>query len=846
MPVEKSTGSKVTGGTLNGNGSFVFRAERVGRDTLLARIVQLVSEAQRTRPPIQRLADRVAAWFVPAVLLVAVLTFAAWYAFGPQPRLVYATVNAIAVLMIACPCALGLATPMSILVGTGRGAQMGVLIRNAEALETLASVGTLVFDKTGTLTEGRPRVTAFDPDDANLVRIAASLEQSSEHALASAVMTFASQRGLVPSRVERFGYLPGKGVIGMVDGHAAALGNQRLLADINIAAPDADGTAAYLAVDGRRAATLRFEDPLKPSAARAIQELRQEGLDLHLLTGDNRASAESVASRLGIAHVAAEVLPAEKHAYIERLAASQRVAMAGDGVNDAPALAKAHVGIAMGNGTDIAMQTAGITLVKGDLDGILRARRLSRAVLRNIRQNLFFAFFYNLLGVPVAAGVLYPAFGLLLSPMLAAAAMTLSSVSVITNSLRLGKAGLVLIALAVSLQAEDSLLASPAVRKALEYIQANHEAHTAKQIQIAEIPAPTFHEGERAKFMAAEFHRIGLRSIEIDKQGNVLGWRPGQSGKTLVLAAHLDISFAPGVNTKVRKDGPRWHGPGLADDSRGLAALLAIAEALNHGAIRTNRTILFVANVGEEGMGDLNGIRYLLGQSPHKARFDTFISIDGTDPARIINGGTGVKRYRVTFRGPGGHSYGNFGRPSAAHAAARMAARIADFEVPASPKTTFNVGKITAGTTVNAIAEQAVTEVDLRSESPAELDRIELKFFESIRLATEAENAKHAGSVLKVASEYKLVSNRPAGRTPESSPLIAAAMWAARSTGHPNPRLAYASTDSNYPISLGMPAVTLGGGGRSDNAHSLEEWFEPADAWKGPQMVLLTILAFDR
>lgn len=405
---------------------------------------------------------------------------------------------------------------------------------------------------------------------------------------------------------------------------------------------------------------------------------------------------------------------------------------------------------------------------------------------------------------------------------------------------------LALFALALSLQANDALLSDARVRKALDYIRANHDVHTAKQVEIAEIPAPTFHEAERAKFMVGEFRRVGLKNIETDKQGNVLGWRPGKSERTLVLAAHLDISFAPGVNTKVRKEGGRWHGPGLGDDSRGLAALLAIAEAMNHAGIETNRTILFVANVGEEGMGDLNGVRYLFGDSPYRKRFDTFISIDGTDPSRIVNGGTGVKRYRVTFRGPGGHSYGNFGRPSAAHAAARMAARIADFDVPANPKTTFNVGKINSGTAVNAIAEEAITEVDLRSNSPAELDKLELKFFESIRLAAEAETAKHAGSGMKITSEYKLVSNRPAGLTAEASPIAASAKWAAKATGHSDPRFGYSSTDSNFPISIGVPAVTLGGGGRGDNAHALNEWFEPADAWKGPQMVLLTILAYDR
>ncbi|MEZ5355759.1 MAG: heavy metal translocating P-type ATPase [Bryobacteraceae bacterium] len=434
LPVEKGIGARVTGGTLNGNGSFVMRAERVGRDTLLARIVKMVNEAQRSRAPIQRLADSVASYFVPAVVAVAALAFLAWYVFGPEPRLVYAVVNAVAVLVIACPCALGLATPMSIMVGAGRGAQSGVLIRSAEALETLGKVDTLVFDKTGTLTVGRPSITAFSPDDANLVRIAASLEQSSEHPLADAMLAFARDRGIAPAPVSRFAYLPGKGIAGMVDGHAAALGNEKLMEALGVVAEP--GT--WLAVDGKAAARIEFEDRLKPDAAQTVRALKEEGLSLVLLTGDKLATAEPVARAAGIDRVHAGVLPQEKDSMIAKLIAEGRtVAMAGDGVNDAPALARAHVGIAMGTGADVAIESAGITLVKGDLHGLLRARRLSQSVMRNIKQNLFFAFFYNLLGVPVAAGLLYPFFGILLSPMIAAAAMTFSSVSVIGNALRL-------------------------------------------------------------------------------------------------------------------------------------------------------------------------------------------------------------------------------------------------------------------------------------------------------------------------------------------------------------------------------------------------------------------------
>ena len=389
------------------------------------------------------------------------------------------------------------------------------------------------------------------------------------------------------------------------------------------------------------------------------------------------------------------------------------------------------------------------------------------------------------------------------------------------------------------------LLLADAVAQALGYLETNHNAHLDKQVQIAEIPAPTFLEAERAKFMAQEFRRVGLKDVEIDTQGNVLGWRPGAAvDDVLVLAAHLDISFEPGVNTKVRKEGKRWFAPGLADDSRGLACILAVAEALNHARIETRRTLLFVANVGEEGLGDLNGVKYLFQQSRHKGRLKAFISVDGADPARIVNGGNGVKRYKVTAHGPGGHSYGNFGRPNAAHAIGRMIARLASLEVPGSPKTTYNVGRIGGGTAVNAIAEEAWMEVDLRSEAPAELDRLELKMMETMRLGAEEENKFREPSGQKVKAEANLIGNRPAGVTAESNALVQAALTASRRTGH-LPKLFSSSTDSNLPISLGIPAVTLGGGGRADNAHSLDEWFEPEGAWRGPQTVLLTILNYD-
>ena len=452
IPVEKSPGDQVTGGTINGTGTFVFRAERVGTDTVLARIVQMVSEAQRSRAPIQRLADVVAGWFVPAVILTAVLTFILWAVFGPEPRMAYALVNSVAVLIIACPCALGLATPMSIMVGTGRGASAGILIKNAEALETLEKVDTIVFDKTGTLTEGKPRVTSIvvEPgcEQNDLLRLAASVERGSEHPLASAIVAAAEERGLEVADVAEFSSTTGKGVRGVVEGRTVVLGTARFLEEdvISLSALEekADAlrsngqTVLFVAVNGVVSGLLGVADPVKSSTPEAIAELHREGIRLVMLTGDSRTTAESVARQLGLDEVEAEVLPDQKNAVIKRLQSEGGfVAMAGDGINDAPALAQAQVGIAMGTGTDVAVESAGVTLVQGDLRGIARARRLSRATMRNIRQNLFFAFFYNLVGVPIAAGVLYPFFGVLLSPMIAAAAMTFSSVSVITNALRL-------------------------------------------------------------------------------------------------------------------------------------------------------------------------------------------------------------------------------------------------------------------------------------------------------------------------------------------------------------------------------------------------------------------------
>ena len=456
IPVEKTAGSRVIGGTVNGTGSFTMTAERVGAETLLAQIVRMVAEAQRTRAPIQRLADAVSAWFVPAVLAAAVLTFALWAARGPEPRLAHALVNAVAVLIIACPCALGLATPMSVMVATGRGARAGVLVRSAEALETLEKVDTLVVDKTGTLTEGRPRLAVVMPasgqDEAELLRLAASLERASEHPLAAAIVAAAEGRGLALAETTGFRYLTGRGVAGTVDGRAVALGNAALLEELGVR-PGLDGpaealrrdgqTVVFLALDGRVAGILGVSDPVREGTAEALRALGKDGVRVVMVTGDGESTAQAVARRLGIEDVRAEVLPAEKAELVGHLqAAGHVVAVAGDGVNDAPALARAHVGIAMGTGTDVAMQSAGVTLVKGDLRGIARARRLSRATMANIRQNLLFAFLYNALGVPVAAGALYPSLGILLSPMIASAAMSLSSVSVIANALRLRRARL--------------------------------------------------------------------------------------------------------------------------------------------------------------------------------------------------------------------------------------------------------------------------------------------------------------------------------------------------------------------------------------------------------------------
>ncbi len=440
IPVEKTAGSRVTGGTVNGTGSFVMTAERVGANTLLAQIVKMVSEAQRSRAPIQRLADVVASWFVPAVIAVAIFTFIAWSVWGPQPRMAYAFVNAVAVLIIACPCALGLATPMSIMVGTGRAASAGVLIRDAEALQALEKVDTLVIDKTGTLTAGKPKlITADDPE---ILRLAASVERMSEHPLAAAIVAGALERNLSLSKAESFHSTTGQGVSAIVDGHPVSIGRapQPELRE-RAAELMRDGqTIVYVTVDGAPAGLLGIADPIHPSAKQAIAGLQREGLRIVMLSGDNRVTANVVAEKLGIAEVHAEVLPDGKARVVSDLEAQGRkVAMAGDGINDAPALAKATVGIAMGTGTDIAIQSAGITLVKGDLRGIVRARAVSRATMRNIRQNLFFAFFYNTIGVPIAAGILYPFFGILMSPVIASAAMTLSSVSVIANALRLRK-----------------------------------------------------------------------------------------------------------------------------------------------------------------------------------------------------------------------------------------------------------------------------------------------------------------------------------------------------------------------------------------------------------------------
>ena len=454
MPVEKSQGDKVTGGTLNGTGTFVMQAEKVGGDTLLAQIVRMVSDAQRSRAPIQTLADKVSSWFVPAVILLSLATFIIWSFAGPEPKMVHALVNAVAVLIIACPCALGLATPMSIMVGTGRGAGAGVLIKNAEALELLEKVDTLVIDKTGTLTEGKPKlasiVTAGDRSETDLLRLAASLEQGSEHALASAVVSAAIGQNLKLSKTSEFRSVTGKGIVGVVDGHSVAIGNEELLAQLGADAgpllPAAEErrrqgqTVMYVMADQDPAGLLCVSDPIRESAREAVGELHRQGLRLVMLTGDSKTTADIVARQLGIDEVEAGVSPSRKGEVIKQMQASGRfVAMAGDGINDAPALAQAHVGIAMGTGTDVAIQSAGITLLKGDLRGVVRARKLSRNTMRNIRQNLFFAFIYNVLGVPVAGGALYPLVGLLLNPMIASAAMTFSSVSVIANALRLRK-----------------------------------------------------------------------------------------------------------------------------------------------------------------------------------------------------------------------------------------------------------------------------------------------------------------------------------------------------------------------------------------------------------------------
>jgi Cu+-exporting ATPase len=456
IPVEKMAGAKVVGGTINGTGSLVMKAERVGADTLLAQIVKMVSEAQRTRAPIQRLADRVASYFVPAVLTAAVITFVVWAAFGPQPRYAHALVNAVAVLIIACPCALGLATPMSIMVGTGRGAGEGILVRNAEALEMMEKVNTLIVDKTGTLTEGKPAlstiIAAEGFDQTQLLQVMASLEQGSEHPLAAAILTAAKQKKLALLPVTDFLSLTGKGISGTIQGKNVAAGNAALMREMGVSSKSIDEqadalrqqgqTVMFVASDGRLVGLVGVADPVRKSTAQAIEELKREGVKVVMVTGDNGTTASALAQKLGI-EFRAEVLPAQKAEVVKRLQSEGAVvAMAGDGVNDAPALAQAQVGIAMGTGTDVAMESGGIVLVKGDLRGILKARRLSQRTMGNIRQNLFFAFFYNALGVPLAAGVLFPVFGLLLNPMIAAAAMSFSSVSVIANALRLRTASL--------------------------------------------------------------------------------------------------------------------------------------------------------------------------------------------------------------------------------------------------------------------------------------------------------------------------------------------------------------------------------------------------------------------
>ncbi len=457
LPVEKSPGDKLTGATVNGTGSLVMRAQRVGSDTLLAQIVHMVAEAQRSRAPIQKLADTVSGWFVPAVIIIAIVTFVAWSLFGPPPAMGFALLNAIAVVIIACPCALGLATPMSIMVGTGRGARLGVLVRKAEALELLEKMDTLVIDKTGTLTEGKPRLVGITPtggfDETELLLLVASLERASEHPLAAAIVKGAEDRGLKLVEASGFSTKAGKGVVGTVDRRRVAIGNDALFASLGI---DADGLpeqadllrkdgqgVMLVAVDGRAVGLVAVADPIKASTVGALRALRDEGIGVVMLTGDSRVTADAVAAKLGINDVVAEVLPDQKASVVKKFQDEGRfVGMAGDGINDAPALAQAQIGIAMSTGADVAMESAGVTLMKGDLQGIVRARHLSRATMRNIRQNLFFAFVFNALAVPIAAGVLYPAFGLLLNPMIASAAMSLSSVTVIGNALRLRRVAL--------------------------------------------------------------------------------------------------------------------------------------------------------------------------------------------------------------------------------------------------------------------------------------------------------------------------------------------------------------------------------------------------------------------
>jgi len=457
IPVEKHSGDRVIGATVNGTGSFVMQAERVGAETLLAQIVQMVGEAQRSRAPIQKLADVVSGYFVPAVILIAIATFIVWATFGPEPRMTYGLINAVAVLIIACPCALGLATPMSIMVATGRGAQMGVLFKNAEAIEIMRKVDTLVVDKTGTLTEGKPKLVTIAPatgsNEQELLRFAASLERASEHPLAAAIVAGAEERGIELRKADSFESITGKGVQGIVDGHAVSLGNRALLEQLGIDPSTlanqaeelrADGqTVMFVSVDGQVVGLLGIADPIKETTPEAIKQLHELGIRIVMLTGDSRTTAEAVAGKLNLDEVIAEVLPYRKAEIVKRFQSEGgKVAMAGDGINDAPALAQAQVGIAMGTGTDVAMLSAGVTLVKGDLHGIVRAIRLSQATMRNIKQNLFFAFVYNSIGVPIAAGVLHPFFGILLSPMIAAAAMSFSSVSVIGNALRLRRAAL--------------------------------------------------------------------------------------------------------------------------------------------------------------------------------------------------------------------------------------------------------------------------------------------------------------------------------------------------------------------------------------------------------------------